>query len=80
MCVCIEVLSEEKDNEKTTNSLRAHLELGDKIWVEYLNDLLEKYDFDKHKNILFWNKLLYVIRILVYFLIKIQKIRAMESS
>ena len=59
MCVCIviykyfdwiEVLPKEKDNEKTTNSLRAHLELDDKIWVEYLNDLLEKYDFDKHKK------------------------------
>ena len=39
------------DDVITTSSVRAELELNDKSCVEYLNDLLKKFDFNKHKNI-----------------------------
>jgi len=45
----IKILPEEEDDDViTTSSVRA--ELNDKICVEYLNDLLKKFDFNKHKN------------------------------
>jgi hypothetical protein len=48
----IEILPEEEDGDViTTSSVRAELELNDKNCVEYLNDLLKKFNFNKHKNI-----------------------------
>ena len=41
----IEILPEEEDYK------RVELELNDKSCVEYLNDLLKKFDNNKHKNI-----------------------------
>ena len=45
------VPEEEDDDVITTSSVRAELELNDKSCVDYLNDLLKKFDFNKHKNI-----------------------------
>ncbi len=44
-------IDKEEDNEITRNSVRSELDLDDKSCIDYLNDLLKKFDFEKHKQI-----------------------------
>jgi len=67
----IEILQEEEDiDEITTSSARVELELNDKSCVENLNDLLKKFDFNKHINIQKWQPKKWLHLMIIWMIIK----------